>query len=108
MVHTAKACNAADRISSLITLPGSVVKHTPLFSCIITLGAVVHLSAFVTSQGTGQRAAIKDKLALSIGALKSVCETWAIADSVLKMIKAAAKEVHLFSTEKLSSIDRVG
>ena len=80
-------------MADLITLPGNVLQHTPLFTCMLTLSSVVHLSAYVLSHSTDQRAFIRERLALSVGSLKGIKSTWVLADGVLQNIKAAAKEV---------------
>ena len=59
----------------------------------ITLGAVVHLSAFVITRGADQRAIIKERLSLGIGALKTMKEVWPVAESVLQRVKGAAREI---------------
>lgn len=92
-VHTAKAIEAADRIANLVTLPGQVIKHTPMFTCMVTLAAVVHLSAYVITRNTELRIVIKERLTLSIGALKTVREIWQVADSVLQRVRMAAREI---------------
>ncbi|MCJ1317182.1 hypothetical protein MMC15_002505 [Xylographa vitiligo] len=92
-VHTAKAIEAADRIARMVTLPGQLLKHTPLFTCMVTLAAVVHLSAYVINRNADQRSIIKERLLLSIGALKSVRDIWPVADSVLQRVRGAAREI---------------
>ena len=59
----------------------------------VTLQCVVHLSAYVITSGVEQRGKIKERLTLGIGALKTVRETWPVADSVLQRVKAAAREI---------------
>jgi hypothetical protein len=80
------------------------VKHTPLFSCITALGAVVHLSAFVLSYDPAKRTSIRGKLALSTGALKQIGDTWRVAQSVLGTIQAAAREI-ILSRGRLPTLD---
>ena len=59
----------------------------------LTLSAVVHLSAYILAHDMGHRAAIRERLALSVGSLKSIKGTWLLAGSVLQSIKGAAREV---------------
>ena len=92
-VHTAKCIQAADRIADLVNLPSDSLQHTPLFTCMLTLSAVVHLSAYVISKNSERRSSIRERLALSVGALKGIKGTWEVAGSVLQTIKAAAREV---------------
>ena len=92
-VHTAKCTQAADKIAELITYPGDSLQHTPLFTCMLTLSAIVHLSAYILAHDTSQRIAIRERLALSVGSLKSIKGQWLLAGSVLQSIKGAAREV---------------
>lgn len=92
-VHTVKCTSAADKIAELITYPGDSLQHTPLFTCMLTLSAVVHLSAYLLAHDVNHRAAIRERLALSVGSLKSIKGTWALAGSVLQSIRGAAREV---------------
>ena len=91
-VHTVKCTSAADKIAELITYPGDSLQHTPLFTCMLTLSAVVHISAYLLAHDLNQRAAIRERLALSVGSLKSVKGTWILAGSVLQSIRGAARE----------------
>jgi len=64
-----------------------------MFTCMVTLAAVVHLSAYVITRNTELRILIKERLTLSIGALKTVREIWQVADSVLQRVRMAAREI---------------
>ncbi|MCJ1311211.1 hypothetical protein MMC25_004882 [Agyrium rufum] len=94
-LHTAKAVAAADRIANLITLPGPILNHTPFATCMLTLGAVVHLSAYVlTPEGKPNEAqSLKELLGLEVGALKAIGATWNVAGAVMERIKGASREV---------------
>lgn len=69
------------------------MQHTPLFTCMLTLSAVVHLSAYVLARDMNARAGIRERLALSVGSLKVIKGQWTLAGSVLQQIKGAAREV---------------
>ena len=78
-------------------MPGDAIRHTPLFTCMLTLSAVVHVSSYLLTTSTEQRAIIRERIALSIGALKAIKNTWALADGVLQNIKMATREVMAFT-----------
>ena len=99
-----KCTSAADKIAELITYPGDNLQHTPLFTCMLTLSSVVHLSAYVLAHDVAQRAAIRERLALSVGSLKSIKGTWFLASSVLQSIKGAAREVMAMNNRVEQSI----
>ena len=91
-MHTVKCTTAADKIAELITYPGDSLQHTPLFTCMLTLSAVVHLSAYVLAHDMHARAGIRERLALSVGSLKVIKGQWVLAGSVLQQIKGAARQ----------------
>lgn len=94
--HTSKAVHAANAISKLVTLPTPLIKHTPFFTCVLTLATVVHLSAcsWLLSGDEGYLA--KERIRLGIGALKTLDEVWGVAGCVLQQVKGAAREVFRF------------
>ncbi|KAL7271926.1 hypothetical protein RUND412_005288 [Rhizina undulata] len=91
--HTAKAINAANTISKLITLPCPLIKHTPFFTCVITLGAIVHLSACSWLLTGDEGFLAKERIRLGVGALKTLEEVWSVAGCVLQQVKSVAREV---------------
>ena len=95
-----KCTSAADKIAELITYPGDSLQHTPLFTCMLTLSAVVHVSAYMLAHDVNQRAAIRERLALSVGSLKSIKGTWILAGSVLQSIRGAAREAMAIGVER--------
>lgn len=104
--HTAKAIHGANAISDLITLPTPLLKHTSLISCMVTLGAIVHLSAcsFVLSGEEAHTA--KERIRLALGALKGLEKVWSFAASVQQQLKRAAREV--FNSRKSMDASKSG
>jgi hypothetical protein len=98
--HTAKAIQAAKDISSLITLPCSLINHTPFFSCAVTMASIVFLSywSFVATEDGDDF--IKENIRLNIGVLKTLTDEagWPIARTVLGQVKGVALE--LFQSRK--------
>ncbi|KAF3119542.1 hypothetical protein TWF703_003296 [Orbilia oligospora] len=91
--HTTKAIRAADAISKLITLPTPLIKHTPFFTCIITLSAIVHLSACSWLLYGEEGFMAKERIRLSVGALKTLEDIWHVAGCVLMQVKVVSREV---------------
>jgi len=92
-LHTAKAIQAANTISKLITLPCPLIKHTPFFTCVITLAAIVHLSACSWLLHGDEGFLAKERIRLGVGALKTLEEVWNVAGCVLMQVKGVAREV---------------
>jgi hypothetical protein len=92
-IHTAKALAAANTIAKLITLPAPLIKHSPFFTCVITLAAIVHLSACSWLLTGDEGFLAKERIRLGVGALKTLGEVWSVADCVLMQVKGVAREV---------------
>ncbi|KAF2430088.1 hypothetical protein EJ08DRAFT_649886 [Tothia fuscella] len=97
-IHTAKAMQAAKDISFLITLPCPLIKHTPFFTCAVTMASIVFLSYWSFIATESGDAFIKENIRLNIGVLKTLGEIWPIAGTVLKQVRGVAKE--LFQSRK--------
>jgi len=91
--HTTKAIDAANAISGLIKLPTLLLKHTPLFTCVITFAAIVHLSAYSLNSSNPEGVLTKGRIELSISALKQMREVWAMAGLVLQQVKEISREI---------------
>jgi hypothetical protein len=100
-VHTVKAMQAAKDISRLIVLPCPMVKHTPFFSCAVTMSSIVYLSYWSFIATEPGDTFIKDNIRLNIGVLKTLGELWPIANTVLGQVKGVAQE--LFQSRKALS-----
>jgi hypothetical protein len=105
-LHTAKALQAANTISKLITLPCPLIKHSPFFTCVITLGAIVHLSACSWLLHGDEGFLAKERIRLGVGALKTLEEVWSVAGCVLMQVKGVAREV--FSLQVPEGGERTG
>ncbi|TLD38509.1 hypothetical protein E2P81_ATG01052 [Venturia nashicola] len=100
-VHTVKAMQAARDISGLVLLPCPMIKHTPFFSCAVTMSSIVFLSYWSFIALESDDAFIKDNVKLNIGVLKTLGELWPIANTVLGQVKGVAQE--LFQSRKALS-----
>jgi hypothetical protein len=101
-IHTAKCLTSAENISSLIKLPGSLVHHTPFFTCVVVMASVVHLSYWSFLVPDGQDDIIKQSIRLDVGTLQSYSHTWPIAHVVLGQVRGVAHT--LWNSKKSMSI----
>jgi Fungal specific transcription factor domain/Fungal Zn(2)-Cys(6) binuclear cluster domain len=90
--HAMKAVTAASEISTLAALRMPVTRHTPFFICALVLSSIVQLAAYSVKahQMPDPR---RDRLTLTVGVFKSLGRTWAISYSVMRQIKAVARDV---------------
>ncbi|KAL5338290.1 hypothetical protein BJX70DRAFT_205253 [Aspergillus crustosus] len=90
--HAMKAVKAANQISSLASIRMPVVKHTPFFICSLVMSSIVQLAACSVKAGQMPDPS-RDRLSLTIGVFKTLANTWAISQSIMRQIKAVARDV---------------
>ncbi|KAJ6118678.1 hypothetical protein N7471_013298 [Penicillium samsonianum] len=90
--HAMKAAKAARELSRLAAFRLPVIKHTPFFICALTLSSIVQLATCSVKAGQMPDPS-RDRLALTIGVFKSLARTWAISQSIMRQIKAVARDV---------------
>ncbi|KAJ5714578.1 uncharacterized protein N7483_011759 [Penicillium malachiteum] len=91
-VHAMKAVKAASELSSLAAIRLPVERHTPFFICALTLSSIVQLAACSVKAGQMPDPS-RDRIGLTIGVFKSLARTWAISQSIMRQIKAVARDV---------------
>ncbi|KAK9368918.1 hypothetical protein V1509DRAFT_621885 [Lipomyces kononenkoae] len=96
--NTLKCMSSADTLSRLISVsPGTVNRRSPFFTCSITLSLLVHLTAcvwvFYSPSAEKERAMVKERIKLGIGALRAMSESWSTAQHVLEKVQQAARIV---------------
>ncbi|RDL37212.1 Zn2 DNA-binding protein [Venustampulla echinocandica] len=92
-IHAAKTVQAAQDISKLITIPVPLVRHTHFFTCVVTLGSIVHLSCWSALMSFIQDDDLKQQLRLNIGALKTLWQVWPSAGKAFGQVKGVAQEI---------------
>jgi hypothetical protein len=90
--HAMRALNAAGEISNLAALRTPALRHTPFFICSLVLSSIVQLAGYSVKAGQMPDPR-RDRLTLTIGVFKSLGRTWAISQSIMKQIKAVARDV---------------
>ncbi len=92
-VHSTKTIQAANKLSDLILLPGSLTDHSPFFICTVALSAMVNLSAYSLAFNGAKADAMKERIILAAGALSRLSETWAVAVPILREVQKTARGV---------------
>lgn len=93
-IYTAKAVQAANDITRLMTLPVPLLKHTPFFSCVTTMAATIYLSYWSFCAIDGSDTFTKEQIRLTIGVLKNLSELWPIARNTLGQVRGVAQELY--------------
>jgi hypothetical protein len=92
-LHTVKVAEGAVQLSGLASLSTSVVNHTPFFACTLVLSSVIQI-AVLLADGLSPSQPRQQYLALNLGVLKSMGDTWPIAASAMQRIRQAVIEVN--------------
>lgn len=98
-VHAAKAIRGANNLSNLISLPISLTDHTPFFTCTITLTTIIHLAAYSVIAYADGGNAVRERIQMEVGALKSISGIWPIAGNILQQVKAIAREIFILDPQ---------
>lgn len=85
---------AADCLSSLLTLPGPIKRHSPFLINGLLMGVLVHTAAAVSSSKQFDES-FKVRVELAVGVLNRLAESWPLArdakQQVLKMYREVAQ-----------------
>ena len=98
-IHTSKAINAANSISTATALRVPLAAHSPCFICVISLAAVVHLPAYAMENSGDRASAIKERLQLTVSALNSIGEVWHSAKIAKSQLSQFTREVFALAKE---------
>ncbi|KAJ5097904.1 hypothetical protein N7532_004905 [Penicillium argentinense] len=90
--HAMKAVKAASELSTLAAMRLPVERHTPFFICALTLSSIVQLAACSVKAGQMPDPS-RDRIGLTIGVFRTLARTWAISQSIMRQIKAVARDV---------------
>ncbi|KIN03155.1 hypothetical protein OIDMADRAFT_40788 [Oidiodendron maius Zn] len=92
-IHTVRTVQSATDITRLISLPGSLVKHTHFFTCAIALASIIHLSCWSVSNSIDEGHDLEGLVRMSIGGLKAMANVWPSAQKVLSQVTRVAQEI---------------
>ncbi|KAL4923197.1 uncharacterized protein BDV17DRAFT_18003 [Aspergillus undulatus] len=83
-----KLLRAADLLSGLATLPSSIQRRSPFFTCALAMCIVVHTAALLVVSGSaaGKEESLKARIQLGIGGLKALGKVWPLSESVRRQM----------------------
>ena len=94
MVHSQRTIQAASNISKLVTIPGSLVKHTQFFVCALVLSSITHLSSWATLPVMSPDQDLRQQIRMNEGALKAVVSVWPSAGIGLEQVTMVARNIY--------------
>ena len=93
-IHTVKAAQAALNISMLVTLPGSLIKHTHFFVCALTLSSINHLSQWSSLPMMASDQDLRQQIQLNAGALKAIASICPSAGMGFRQVTTVAQKIY--------------
>ncbi|KAL4923541.1 putative C6 transcription factor [Aspergillus undulatus] len=93
-LHTAKVLRAIDEFDNLLTLPTKIETHTPFIICMTSNLVIAHLAAcrFHYKQKDQMKLA-RERIRLSMGALKTLGEFWPMGQRTYKEVGIIARDI---------------
>ncbi|KAL2827471.1 hypothetical protein BJY01DRAFT_255690 [Aspergillus pseudoustus] len=92
-LHTAKVLRAIDQFDDLLTLPTNIATHTPFIICMIANTVIAHLAACRFHYSGHQLKLARERIRLSMGALKVLGEYWPMGLRTYKEVGIVAREL---------------
>jgi hypothetical protein len=92
-LHTAKVLRSIDQFDELLTLPTNIATHTPFIICMIANTVIAHLSACRFHYQGHQLKLARERIRLSMGALKVLGEYWPMGLRTYKEVGIVAREI---------------
>lgn len=91
--HTYKTLESLEALLGMITLPASILKHTPLIICGLAMAIMGQISACILVLEDNKILEARERIRLGIGALKVFTEVWPLAKKTIVEMKAIAREL---------------
>ncbi|OJJ05028.1 hypothetical protein ASPVEDRAFT_55065 [Aspergillus versicolor CBS 583.65] len=92
-LHTAKVLRAIDQFDDLLTLPTNISTHTPFIICMISNLVIAHLAACRFHYSGQPLKLARERVRLSMGALKVLGEYWPMGQRTYKEVGIIAREI---------------
>ncbi|KAL2811989.1 hypothetical protein BJX63DRAFT_432995 [Aspergillus granulosus] len=92
-LHTAKVLRAIDQFDDLLTLPTNIATHTPFIICMIANTVIANLAACRFHYSGHQLKLARERIRLSMGALKVLGEYWPMGMRTYKEVGIVAREI---------------
>ncbi|KAK9236431.1 hypothetical protein V1525DRAFT_217702 [Lipomyces kononenkoae] len=92
-LHTSKVLRAIERLDALLTLPTNIATHTPFIICMIANTAIAHLAACRYFYEGQQLQLGRERIRLTMGALKTLSEYWPMGKRTYQEVGIVAREI---------------
>jgi len=96
--------DAAEKAINIFTLPGSLLKHTPMVVCGVVLSILAELSACCYILQGDPNEASRNRIRLGIGTLKEYGKAWPVGHQSLTEVKSIAREVFAMAASRKNLI----
>jgi hypothetical protein len=93
-IHTVRATQAASDISKLVTLPGSLMKHTHFFVCALTLSSISHLSLWSSLPVIASDQDLRQQIRMNAGALRALAPVFPSAVMGFRQVTTVARKIY--------------
>lgn len=100
-IHTAKVFLSIEKLNGLLTLPTRLDEHTPFTICMITLMTIAHLSACCYIFKEPRLTLEREKIRLSMGALKMLGDVWPAGRREYHCMAIIAREILCLEEEEV-------
>ncbi|KAF3479920.1 putative C6 transcription factor [Arthroderma uncinatum] len=103
-IHTSKVLLAVDKFNDLLTLPTTIISHTPFVICMIANTTIAHLSA-CKHLFRGKTLQIeRERIRLNMGALKTLSMYWPLGKRTYREMATIARDILSLSDGDISPI----
>ncbi|KAL2871659.1 uncharacterized protein BJX67DRAFT_342759 [Aspergillus lucknowensis] len=92
-LHTAKVLRSIDQFDHLLTLPTNIATHTPFIICMIANTVIAHLAACRFHYQGDKLNLARERIRLSMGALKILGEYWPMGLRTYREVGIVAREI---------------
>ena len=103
-IYAARAAQGASNISKLVTLPGSLIKHTHFFVCALTLSSISHLSLWSSLPVMACDQDLRQLIRMNAGALKKVTPMFPAAKLVFNQVTKVAQNIYANRKDSMSEV----
>ncbi|KAK2867989.1 hypothetical protein FQN49_003265 [Arthroderma sp. PD_2] len=103
-IHTSKVLLAVDKFNDLLTLPTTIISHTPFVICMIANTTIAHLSACKHLFRDKTLQIERERIRLNMGALKTLSMYWPLGKRTYREMATIARDILSLTDRDISPI----
>ncbi|EZF36235.1 hypothetical protein TMEN_8230 [Trichophyton mentagrophytes] len=103
-IHTSKVLLAVDKFNDLLTLPTTIISHTPFVICMIANTTIAHLSACKHLYRDKTLQIERERIRLNMGALKTLSMYWPLGKRTYREMATIARDILSLTDRDISPI----